>query len=283
MYLSDPLNSMKTLSIAFALATLASSSAAADAVRPTRPIELFNGRDLAGWSTWLVDAKREDPRAVFTVKDRAIRISGDGLGYLKTQKRYRDYRLIIEFRWGSRNYGQRKLKARDSGVFLHAVGPDGNSYDGKGAYMAAIECQVMQGAVGDFLLIKGRDDRGRDVTVRITGCVAGERDIEGWPFFQPDGEAQTLAGTGRLNWLAKDTAWRDVLDFRGANDVDGKPNEWTRIECVARGNRITVKVNDRLVNEAYDVFPTAGHILLQCEGSEVFFRKVELRPLDVSD
>lgn len=35
-------------------------------------------------------------------------------------------------------------------------------------------------------------------------------------------------------------------------------------------------VNGRQVNEAYDVYPAAGKILLQCEGSEVFYRKVEL-------
>jgi hypothetical protein len=271
---------MKTLPIALVIATFAPSLAAQDEVRPKRRIELFNGRDLAGWSHWLVDSRREDPRTVFSVHDGAIRISGDGLGYLKSKERYRDYRLLVEFRWGQRNHGERKAKARDSGIFLHAIGPDGNSYDGKGAYMAAIECQVMQGAVGDLLLIKGRDDGGRDVPVRLSAQVAHKRDVDGWPFFKPDGARVPLAGTGRLNWLAKDRAWRDVLDYGGASDVESKPDEWTRVECVARGTRITVKVNDRLVNEAYDVFPTAGHILLQCEGSEIFFRRVELTSLD---
>ena len=45
-----------------------------------------------------------------------------------------------------------------------------------------------------------------------------------------------------------------------------------------KGN-ITGLVNGRKVNEAYDIFPAAGKILLQCEGSEVFYRRVELRPL----
>jgi hypothetical protein len=33
------------------------------------------------------------------------------------------------------------------------------------------------------------------------------------------------------------------------------------------------------VNEATDVAPGSGRILLQCEGHEVFFRKFELHPL----
>ena len=40
-------------------------------VEPLSPkdgvLRLFNGKDLAGLSTWLKDSKREDPRKVFTV------------------------------------------------------------------------------------------------------------------------------------------------------------------------------------------------------------------------
>jgi hypothetical protein len=34
-----------------------------------------------------------------------------------------------------------------------------------------------------------------------------------------------------------------------------------------------------VVNEAFNVFPRADKILLQCEGSEIFFRTLELHPL----
>ena len=39
------------------------SFAAADELPQYRP--LFNGKDLTGFYTWLVDTKREDPRRVF--------------------------------------------------------------------------------------------------------------------------------------------------------------------------------------------------------------------------
>ena len=58
-------------------------------------VPLFNGKDLSGWTTWLGDAKREDPRGVYSVRDGMIRISGDGFGYLATEKEYRDYRLVV--------------------------------------------------------------------------------------------------------------------------------------------------------------------------------------------
>ena len=43
--------------------------------------------------------------------------------------------------------------------------------------------------------------------------------------------------------------------------------------------RIQIKVNGTQVNEAFDVYPSAGKILLEVEGFEVFFRKVEIQPL----
>jgi hypothetical protein len=250
------------------------------AVVPQKVEPLFNGRNLAGWSTWLVDARRDDPRRVFRVADGAIQLTGDGRGYLRTERAYRDYRLVVEFRWGERNWGDRVGRARDSGLFLHAVGPDGNSYDGGGAYMAGLECQIMQGAVGDLLLIKGRDEAGRDVPVRLTAATAPKRDADGWPWFLPEGWPVSLRATGRLNQRFKDPNWQDRLDFRGTRDVEGHKDHWTRLEVLAQGSAVRVHVNGQLVNAATEVFPTAGHILLQCEGSEVFFRRVELQPLE---
>ena len=60
---------------------------------PEKPIKLFNGKDLAGFTTWLKASGRNDPHHVFSVVDGAIRISGEGLGYLATDKAYKNYHL----------------------------------------------------------------------------------------------------------------------------------------------------------------------------------------------
>jgi len=107
-----------------------SSAAEPDAtIVPHKVVKLFNGTDLSGWTTWLVDTKREDPRGVYSVRDGMIRISGDGFGYLSTDRAYKDFRLVVEVKWGTQNFRTRKGMARDSGIFLHTVGPEGNSYD----------------------------------------------------------------------------------------------------------------------------------------------------------
>jgi hypothetical protein len=211
-----------------------------------------------------------------------LRISGDGLGYLSTKQSHANYRLVVEFKWGDRNWswGDRIGKARDSGIFLHSTGPDGNSYDGQGAFKAAIECNVFEGATGDFLLIRGHAADGSELAPRVTVETSGERDAEGWPFWERGGQRLTVERWGRVNWFDKDRQWQDRLGFRGAHDVEKPAGEWNRIECRCDGDQIAVSLNGVRVNEAFDVWPTNGPILLQCEGSEIFIRKLELHPLE---
>jgi hypothetical protein len=253
---------------------------AAEALAPRADTVLFNGTNLTGFYTWLVDAKRADPRGVFSVTNGMIRISGDGLGYLATEREFRQYHLVAEFKWGAtnRDWGKRVGAARDSGIFLHATGPDGNSHDGNGAFKAAIECQVMQGSVGDFLLIRGTASDGRLIAPRVTAEVSAEHDGDGWPWWRRGGQRRAIERWGRVNWSGKDRAWKDVTDFRGARDVEGSVGEWTRVECICDNGRIQVKVNGTIVNEVFEVHPDRGQILLQCEGSEVFYRRLELKP-----
>jgi hypothetical protein len=245
--------------------------------------ELFNERDLNGWYSYLVDTKYEDPRSVFAVTNRMIRISGEGLGYLATKERFTNFHLALEYKWGSKNYawGDRIGKARDSGIFIHATGPDGNSEDGGGAFMAAIECNVFQGAVGDFLLIRGKDADGSLIAPRITTTVANGRDRDGWFTWKPNGEPKTVERWGRINWKAKDPDWNDVIDFRGLADLER--DGWNRLECTSNNGVIEIHLNDEMVNHATAVWPSSGKILLQCEGSEIFFRRLNLTELKLGN
>src|SRR5689334_23110308 len=100
------------------LATLMACSvgaAAQDVITPNKPIKLLNGRDLNGWYTWTRNSKYEDPRKVFSIVDGQLRISGEEWGGVATRDMYRDYHLIVEWRWGGPALGERANKARDSG------------------------------------------------------------------------------------------------------------------------------------------------------------------------
>lgn len=278
---SNPRQMTLCAAVWVAVWAFSSNAAGPESPVPKLPITLFNGTNLNGFTTWLVDTHHTDPRHVFSVTNAWIRISGEGLGYLATTSAFANYHLIAEFRWGRTNWswGDRIGKARDAGVFLHAVGPEGNSYDGQGAFKAAIECNVFEGATGDFLLIRGADKEGRELAPRLTADVGETPDGEGWPYWKRGGRSRTIEHWGRLNWFHKDRAWKDVTDFRGANDVENPPGEWNELECICASNRISIHLNGTLVNQVRDVFPSSGQILLQCEGSEVFFRRLELLPL----
>jgi hypothetical protein len=246
---------------------------------PTSPrevVRLFNGKDLAGLSTWLKDTKHKDPRRVFRVTDDGLmHITGDGFGYVATEREYRDYHLIVEYRWGKKTDGGKSV--RNSGILLHAVGPDGGA---GGTWMSSVECQLAQGCVGDLIVIRGQDanqeGNAKGTAVRLTSDVVIGPDNH--PRWQEGGKPRVFTG-GQLWWAKHEAGFKELIDTRGKDDVESPPGEWTRVECLCDGDRITIVVNGTVVNKCYTVFPTSGKILLQSEGFELDVRRFELHPL----
>lgn len=242
------------------------------------PIQLldFSGSTLDGCYTYLKDTHRDDPRQVFRLADGMLHVSGDGLGSVITNDRYRDYQLVLEYKWGDKTWHDRKNATRDSGLLIHSNGADGGY---GGIWMPSIEVQIIEGGVGDFILVNGDDKDGKPVPMSLT-CNVG-RDRDGEVIWQADGKRETfdLENRERINWFGRDPAWEDVKDFRGPNDVDSPHGEWTRIDVIADGGHIEVFVNGTKVNEAFDAQPREGRIQLQTELAEVFFRRWELWPV----
>jgi hypothetical protein len=240
-------------------------------VSPKHVTPLFNGKDLTGLTTWLKDTKTADPRKVFRVEDGIIHISGDGNGYVATEREYRDYHLVVEFRWGQRTDGGKYV--RNSGILLHATGPDGGA---GGNWMSSIECQLAQGCVGDLIPIRGKDASGDVIPVKFTSDVVLGPDNH--PRWKPGGKPREFT-SGQLWWTGHDPDFKELIDTRGKEDVESPVGEWTRVECLCKGDTITVKVNGTTVNSCRDTVPSAGKILLQSEGFELLVRKFELHPL----
>jgi hypothetical protein len=142
--------------------------------------------------------------------------------------------------------------------------------------MRSIEAQVIEGGVGDFILVAGFDAEGRKLQPRLTARVTNDRDGE--PVFDPHGTARELDG-GRINWFGRDVDWADRLGFRGRQDVEGRSGEWTRLEVIADGDRVTNVVNGTVVNEATGASLREGRIMIQSEGAEIYFRRIDLEPL----
>lgn len=252
-------------------------SAAADSNKKESPlipkdrvIRLFNGKDLGGLYTWVKDTKYKDPRKVFAVRDGLLQITGEVDGYIGTENEYRNYHLVVEYKWGEKTYGAKTV--RNSGILLHAIGPDGSPSPWK----SSIECQVAQGCVGDFIVIRGKDEAGSTIPVTITSeTILGPDGQTRWK----KGGKPTVYSGKQFWWSMHEPGFEEIIDTRGKHDVESPLSEWTRVECICEGKRISVTVNGTTVNECYDVFPSAGRILLESEGFEILFRKFELHPL----
>lgn len=233
-------------------------------------VQLFNGRDLDGWYTFLKGRGRDaDPKGVFTVKDGVIRISGEEWGCITTEDEYENFHIVVEFRWGELTHAPRVENARDSGLLVHSTGEDG-AYGG--VWMYSIECQMIEGGTGDLLVV-GDGSEGFALTCPVAPEKQGNCYV-----FAPDGQPATIH-EGRINWFGRAPDWRDVKGFRGLADVEKPPGEWNRLECIARGSEITVVLNGTVVNRAIESRPHKGRIQIQSEGAEVYVRRVELTPL----
>lgn len=123
------------------------------------PIALFNGRDLSGWHAD-VPAADENPgvRPSFIVRDSVLVSLGLPAGHLITDRSFRDYRLVVEYRFPG--------EPGNCGVLVHASKPR-RLY---GMFPQSIEVQMHSGNAGDFWCI------GEDIAVDDMEARRGPRE-----------------------------------------------------------------------------------------------------------
>jgi len=245
--------------------------AADEAKTPAEVIRPFERKDLSAFSIWLKKTGHEDPQHVFRLEDGVLRCGDEDMGYVATREAYRDFHLSVEYRWGRRNPNDKYV--RNSGVLLNGTGPDGSE---GGVWMTSIECQLAQGCEGDLIVIRGKTAGGTRHPATITSTTRVAED--GKTRWEKDGKPVVYSGR-QFWWSRHEPGFKELIDTRGANDVASPLGEWTKVECICRGSRITIRINGVTVNECYDANPASGKVLLQSEGHEVFFRNLEIRPL----
>ena len=105
-----------------------------------RETQLFNGKDLTGWSFSLAPDSEVAADAVFGVKDGVITIAGQPFGYMITDGTYGNYKLHVEWRWVD--------EPANSGVFVLAE-------PGEGLWPRCAEVNLMAGRAGDMIASGG--------------------------------------------------------------------------------------------------------------------------------
>jgi len=103
----------------------------------------------------------------------------------------------------------------------------------------SVECQIQEGDCGDFWLIDS-------VTAIVDGVLQGP------------------------------TANTRVIKKK---DNEKPTGEWNRIEIIASRGKCTHIVNGMIVNEGENMSLRSGRILIQSEGAEIYYRKIDLKEL----
>lgn len=104
----------------------------------------------------------------------------------------------------------------------------------------SIECQVQEGDVGDIWLIDS-------TTVVIEG---------------------------------KRTKPNDYTRVKKKKDGEKPNGEWNLVEVIVKKRQITYLVNGIVVNEAESPSLNEGKIIIQSEGAEIYYRKIEIAELN---
>ena len=245
-------------------------------------IQLFNGKDLSGWDTYLGppldDAGKKlvdkpvglnnDPNHVFSIvndgAEKIIRISGQEWGGISTKKEYENFHLQLQFKWGTLTWGQRKGKKKDSGLLYHAVGEHGADY---GAWMRSQEFQIQEGDCGDYW-----------------GVAGGMQDIKAIKrsdseyVYDPGGQLYTFSASSKVGRRC----------IKGL-DAEKPSGEWNTLDLYCHGDTSVHLVNGKVVMVLYhskqmdngQVSKLAkGKLQIQSEGAEIFYRDIKIKSLD---
>ena len=207
---------------------------------PAKVIALFNGRDLSGW---FADVPEKDTTpsapASFIVRNGMLVSLGVPRGHLLTEATYRDYRLEVEYRFPG--------KGGNCGVLVHASTLRALSK----MFPQSIEVQMQHEQAGDFW------------------CILENIEV-------PDMEKRRPRKEGQ-RWGGGPSDARRILNL---TDGSEQPlGEWNTMAIEARGRTLNVWVNGDLVNAGFAATADSGRIALQAEGTEVEFRRVEMKPL----
>jgi Domain of Unknown Function (DUF1080) len=210
------------------LVVVASANAA-----PPDTVPLFNGKDLGGWSHFLVDPKvrMED---VWSVRDGVLVCKGEPLGFLQTKAEYSSFRLLVEWRWPE-GVAARLGKAPNSGVLLRVNGEPK-------PIPRAYEAQLQSGSAGDLygfwgLPLEGDPARRREARghamlgdmVGFTRAEAAEKPEGAWNVYEivVDGPSIVVHVNGKKVNEARGAA---VLPGRIGLQSEGGEIHFRRVE-----------------------------------------------------
>lgn len=251
--------------LAIAATAVVESAAAADAEQWR---ELFNGKDLSGWTIKIATRPLNENYAdTFRVQDGVIKVSYDGyekfdkrFGHLYTSQPYSKYILRLEYRITGKGSADAPHWAKlNSGVMIHSQSP--LSMRLEQAFPVSMEFQFL--AVGATAGTQTGNAVTPGTNLELNGKVLTDHIIESKSKLFPLDE-----------WVTAE------IEVRGNEEVVQRINGAE----VLRYQHPQLDPRDadaqRLLAAGAPLQLSFGHIALQAEGQPIWFRNIRIRQLE---
>jgi hypothetical protein len=204
-----------TAGVALLISTAVVPAAFGQAMMPTKHIDLFGGKTLAGWV--FVSKDTNAPAAsIWSVTNGVISCLGKPNGYARTVQAYRDYQLHVEWRWPA--------GPGNSGVFLHVNPPDQ-------VWPLCFEAQLQSGNAGELRLNGGSclaslaDPKTKSLPRRQP---SSEKPVGEWNAYDITCRSNTI--TIRVNGVLQNEAAGTSVDAGAIGlQAEGRPVEFRNL------------------------------------------------------
>ena len=258
---------MKKLITAFLLFVFV-AGAAQKKIKPSKWIQLFNGKDLKNWTVKIKDHPVNDNWGnTFRVENAVMKVSYDQydgkfkeqFGHLFYKKEFSAYLLVVEYRFtGDQIKDGPGWAFRNSGLMLHGQSPQSMTLDQD--FPISLEAQLLGG--------NGKDERSTNNL-----CTPGTNVVMDGKLFTPHCVNSTSKTYHGDQWvkvevlvlgdsIVKHTVQGDTVLVYNKPQYDGR-DKWVKQAGLHDGAAIS-----------------KGTISLQSESHPVEFRKVELFKLE---
>ena len=244
--------------------------AAADSARAEEKsgewIQLFNGKDLTGWTPKIRGQKLGDNwNDTFRVEDGVIKVAYDKyekfdrrFGHLFYKDSFSNYILRIEYRFvGDQVAGGPGWAFRNSGVMIHGQEPQ--TMDVEQDFPVSIEVQLLGG-------------NGKDKRPNLNLCTPGTHVVIDGKLHKDHCTNSTSATFHGDQWVTAE------IEVRGKTVIRHRVNGQTVLEY----NQPQLDPDDKwaqgLIKEG-NLILNGGSISLQSESHPCEFRKVEIKVL----
>lgn len=202
-------------------------------------------------------------------------MTGEIYGSLTTHTRHTNFHIRLEFKWGPQRWPPRATVGRDSGILYCAVG-DVNPATG---WMTSVENNIMEKGTGQWWSVNGAiiDTEGEWITDANEPWVPYKREGQGERniVYRPGGPRLTAPNYSGItpeidlehvfgNWNTNEVI------FWGGNCIH-----------VLNGHVNLVATWPRYTDQDGRVISLLeGKIQLQSEAAELFYRNIQIRPID---